>query len=214
MVLFPRPGGYDGQVVRDHAVAGLSYPGRYSSNRVAIGLAIEAELGKRQGQRTDLAGGELVDNYPQVGLGQKTREIAADKAGFGSEFTYRQAEKVNKNAVFVDFSPAENVTKKAGFGHISPADLPRNERQIRPLIEQLEHNGERLKVWADVVATGEKPTQRLVEANPQVRANLPAPAVVEANRQPLPIFRLLFSTCPGADRRYVVAIRSPLFLRL
>lgn len=61
-------------------------------------------------------------------------------------------------------SGAENVTQNAVLGHISQADLPRNERQIRPLIEQLEHNGERLKVWADVVATGEKPTQRLVEA--------------------------------------------------
>ena len=28
----------------------------------------------------------------------------------------------------------------------SPADLPRNERQIRPLIEKLEHNGERFSV--------------------------------------------------------------------
>ena len=62
-----------------------------------------------------------------------------------------------------DGSGAENVTQNPYLGHITPADLPRNERQIRPLIEQLCHNGERLKVWADVVATGEKPTQRLVE---------------------------------------------------
>ena len=61
-------------------------------------------------------------------------------------------------------SEDENVRKKAVFANISQADLPRNEGQVRPLIEQLEHNGERLKVWADVVATGEKPTQRLVEA--------------------------------------------------
>jgi hypothetical protein len=59
---------------------------------------------------------------------------------------------------------AENVTKNSVFGHISPADLPRNEGQIRPLIEKLDHNGERLKVWADVVASGEKPTQRLCGA--------------------------------------------------
>lgn len=58
----------------------------------------------------------------------------------------------------------ENVNQKSVLVNISPADLPRNERQIRPLIEKLDHNGERLKVWADVVATGEKPTQRLVEA--------------------------------------------------
>lgn len=61
-------------------------------------------------------------------------------------------------------SGAEKVNKKAEFVDFSPADLPKNEGQIRPLIEKLCHNGERLKVWADVVATGEKPTQRLVEA--------------------------------------------------
>lgn len=45
-------------------------------------------------------------------------------------------------------SGAEDVHKKAVFVDISPTDLPRNEGQIRPLIEKLEHNGERLKVWA------------------------------------------------------------------
>lgn len=59
---------------------------------------------------------------------------------------------------------AENVNQNSFLVNISQADLPRNERQVRPLIEQLCHNGERLKVWSDVVATGEKPTQRLVEA--------------------------------------------------
>ena len=62
------------------------------------------------------------------------------------------------------FRPRGNVHQNGALVNILPTDLPRNERQIRPLIEQLEHNGERLKVWADVVATGEKPTQRLVEA--------------------------------------------------
>ena len=68
------------------------------SERVAIGLAVEAEL-KAQGERRGRPkqGGEdiIVDNYPQFEAGQKTREIAADKAGFGSEFTYRQAKTVS-----------------------------------------------------------------------------------------------------------------------
>lgn len=71
------------------------------SERVAIAKAVEAEFGKRQGQRTDLRdenqggllGEELVDNYPQVESG-KTRELVARKAGFGSEFTYRNAKTV------------------------------------------------------------------------------------------------------------------------
>ena len=72
------------------------------SERVAIGLAVEAELGNRRGQRTDLASGELPVNSPEVNSpecsGKETREIAAEKAGFGSEFTYRQAKAVVQNA--------------------------------------------------------------------------------------------------------------------
>jgi hypothetical protein len=49
--------------------------------RVAIAKAIEEEIGNRQGKRTDL---ELVVERPQV-KGDKTRAIAAGKAGFGSE---------------------------------------------------------------------------------------------------------------------------------
>lgn len=63
------------------------------SERVAIGLAVEAELGKRRGQRTDLVGGELSVNLPEVPKG-KTTEIAAGKAGFGSDKTYRDARTV------------------------------------------------------------------------------------------------------------------------
>ena len=36
------------------------------SERVAIGLAVEAELGNRRGQRTDLAGGGLPQNFAQI----------------------------------------------------------------------------------------------------------------------------------------------------
>jgi len=64
------------------------------SERVAIGKAIERQIGNRQGQRTDL--GHL-ENFPEVQRGQTTREIAADKAGFGNDKTYRQAAKVVQN---------------------------------------------------------------------------------------------------------------------
>ncbi len=66
------------------------------SERVAIGKAIEAEIGSRQGQRTDQ---ELVGNCPQVATGVKTREIAAAKAGFDSPRTYERAKKVVEKAV-------------------------------------------------------------------------------------------------------------------
>ena len=51
------------------------------SERVAIAKAIEKQVGKRQGQRTD----KLVGKVPQVAPGKKTREVAAEKAGFGND---------------------------------------------------------------------------------------------------------------------------------
>lgn len=63
------------------------------SERVAIGKAVEAEIGKRQGQRTDL---EPVEDLPQVPPGTKTREFAAERAGFGNARTYQQAKKVTE----------------------------------------------------------------------------------------------------------------------
>ena len=64
------------------------------SERVAIAKAIEKQIGKRQGQRTDK---QPVGKIPQVEPGTKTREAAAEKAGFGNDKTYRQAAKVVQN---------------------------------------------------------------------------------------------------------------------
>ncbi|AGA90552.1 hypothetical protein Thimo_1781 [Thioflavicoccus mobilis 8321] len=76
------------------------------SERVAIGRAIEAELGNRQGQRTDLKAddqgkllaAEPVANLPEVAPGKRTRDIAAEKAGFDSTTIYRQAKTVVEHA--------------------------------------------------------------------------------------------------------------------
>jgi len=89
-------------------------------------------------------------------LGHRTMKAA--------EFMHTALKFASEKPALEGVSEGENVVQNAVLGNISEADLPRNERQVRPLIEKLEHNGERLKVWADVVATGEKPTQRLVEA--------------------------------------------------
>lgn len=63
------------------------------SERVAIAKAIEKQVGKRQGQRTDQLRGKI----PEVAPGKRTREIAAHQAGFGNDKTYRQAAKVVQN---------------------------------------------------------------------------------------------------------------------
>src|SRR6516225_7787676 len=60
------------------------------SERVAIARAIERQVGNRQGQRTDQLRGKI----PEVAPGKRTREAAAEKAGFGNDKTYRQAAKV------------------------------------------------------------------------------------------------------------------------
>ncbi|MEN6537181.1 MAG: ParB/RepB/Spo0J family partition protein [Bryobacteraceae bacterium] len=62
-----------------------------SSERVAIGKTLEAEIGDRQGCRTDI---ELRKNVAKVEPGVRTEEIAAKKAGFGNRTTYEQAKKV------------------------------------------------------------------------------------------------------------------------
>jgi ParB family chromosome partitioning protein len=63
------------------------------SERVRIARAIEQKLGNRQGQRTDQLRGKI----PEVIHGKRTREAAAEKAGFGNDKTYRQAAKVVLN---------------------------------------------------------------------------------------------------------------------
>lgn len=57
---------------------------------MAIAKAVEAELGNRQGRRTDL---DPSKNFNEV-KEKRTDEIAAKKAGFGNHVTYRQAKKV------------------------------------------------------------------------------------------------------------------------
>ncbi len=59
------------------------------SERVEIAKAIERQIGNRRGQR--------VQNFAQVGPGQKTRDAAAEGAGFRNHETYRQAAKVVEN---------------------------------------------------------------------------------------------------------------------
>ena len=62
------------------------------SERVAIGLALEELIGKRQGQRTDLE--QPLQELAEVKKGEVTRDIAAKKAGFKSGESYRQAKRV------------------------------------------------------------------------------------------------------------------------
>lgn len=78
------------------------------SERVEIGKAVEMELGERRGRpkqesenQGELVESEIVEILPhftEPDSGQKTREIAAQKAGFGSDKTYRDAKTVVEKA--------------------------------------------------------------------------------------------------------------------
>ena len=65
------------------------------SERVALKRAIEARIGDRR--RFNADGGPIVETSPQsndVEPGEKTRDYAATRAGFDSEWTARQAQAV------------------------------------------------------------------------------------------------------------------------
>jgi protein gp37/ParB-like chromosome segregation protein Spo0J len=94
------------------------------SERVAIGKAIEELIGSRQGKSDDAS---LVEKFPQVADGSKTREVAAKAAGFGNDKTYRDAKKVVE-----DGAPELLAAMDAGEVSISAAakltSLPSGEQ--------------------------------------------------------------------------------------
>ncbi len=106
------------------------------SERVAIGKAIEEKIGSRQGQRTDkvipqsmiFSGKELVPNSAQVEKGDKTREIAAQKAGFGGRESYREAKKV-VNQGTPELIDAVDTGKLSIHAASAIADAPGDEQK-------------------------------------------------------------------------------------
>jgi ParB family chromosome partitioning protein len=86
---------------------------------VAIAKAIEAAIGERQGQRTDI---ELQDNCPEVKPGIQTRDVAAERAGFDSYKTYERARRVVERG-------AAELVEAMDAGEVSIAAAGRNNVQ-------------------------------------------------------------------------------------
>ncbi len=115
------------------------------SERVAIGKALEAEIGKRQGQRSDR---ELPRNCAEVASGLETRQIVAAKAGFPSKDTYERAKKVVEKAVDeviaqmdagdLSISAAALIADQPPERQIEIAQLPKEEKkaEVRNLRRQ------------------------------------------------------------------------------
>ena len=81
-------------------------------------------------------------------------------------YSKRHGHRLMNSAEFMQIAyknMAEKVTEKDKFGHFLKPILPQNEWQIRPLFDKLEHHGQRVKVWAYVVETGEKINAELVQ---------------------------------------------------
>lgn len=129
-----------------------------ASERVAIGKALEAELGDRQGQRTDielrrncadaergiekedLPGIGLPEYIPEVQPGVETREAAAKKAGFGNYKTYEQAKRVVEQAVDEVIAQMDSEQLSISAAAVLAGETPEQQRRIAamPPAEQRE----------------------------------------------------------------------------
>ena len=102
------------------------------SERVAIGAALEAEVGSRQGERTDL---ELRENFPEVPPGSRTAEIAAHMAGFGNRKTYEQAKRVVERAVDEVIAQMDSEELSVNAAALIADQPPERQREIVGLPE-------------------------------------------------------------------------------
>jgi hypothetical protein len=124
------------------------------SERVAIGKALEAEVGDRQGQRTDT---ELPEHIPEVEPGMEkgacpitelpkhvsevepgveTREFAARKAGFGNYKTYEQAKRVVEKAVEEVVAQMDSGDLSVSAASVIAEQPPERQREIARLPEE------------------------------------------------------------------------------
>ena len=102
------------------------------SERVAIAKALEAEIGKRQGQRTDK---ELPPNLAEVAPGVETRDVAAKRAGFGGHSTYEQAKKVVEKAVDQVIAQMDSGDLSISAAAVIAEQPPEQQREIAQLTE-------------------------------------------------------------------------------
>jgi len=121
------------------------------SERVAIAEAIKAEIGERRGRPPE----EKVDSGPQYS-GEKTRDVVAEKAGFGSGKEYDRARKVVENAEPEVVEAMDNgelsISRASKVAELEPAEqrevvnTPKPKQNER--LKEIERRG--LKINHDV----------------------------------------------------------------
>jgi len=103
-----------------------------STERVAIGKTLEAQVGDRQGRRTDR---ELPQNIAEVEAGIETRELAAKRAGFGNRTTYEQAKKVVEQAVDEIVAQMDSGQLAISSAALIADEPPERQREIAAMSE-------------------------------------------------------------------------------
>lgn len=98
------------------------------SERVAIGEAIEAELGDRRLATLKQNAPVEVENFPPREEG-KTRDLAAKAAGFGNGKTYEQAKKVTNEAA-PELVQAMDEGRASVSAAASLLSLPKEEQAV------------------------------------------------------------------------------------
>jgi ParB-like chromosome segregation protein Spo0J len=127
------------------------------SERVAIAEAIRAEIGSRQGHRTDRPA--LVDRGPEVAPGETTRDVAARNAGFESSHAYRLARTVVARG-------APNVIAAMDGGAVSISAAARavkaapKEQQTRWTVAEIRRAAKEAAIGPDPLPTPKQARER------------------------------------------------------
>lgn len=98
------------------------------SERAAIGMAIEEEIGNRRGNN-QYQSKEDCQNFADALEDKRKDEIAAERAGFGNKETYRQVKKVIQEAIpdVVEMMDKDVLSVSTAA---TIAELPRQEQEI------------------------------------------------------------------------------------
>lgn len=105
-----------------------------ASERVAIAETVAAEIGKRQGERTDLVANATKSQVPDNPEERRTLTIAAKKAGFGGARGYRRALAVVRAAEEDPEAFEDLVSQMDRTGKINGAHKELEKRRVAKIL--------------------------------------------------------------------------------
>lgn len=187
-----------------------------STERVAIGKTLEAQVGNRRGHRTDR---ELPQNFAEVEPGIETRELAAKRAGFGNRTTYEQAKKVVEQAVEEVVAQMDSGQLAISSAAVIADQPPERQREIAAMPEDKQREAVRklrqkdLPTPAEAHQRAKEMGKAILDRNlqwqtpipmeqrrPLIERNLAVMAVVDATRE--------IARCPLAAAEVAAGIRE------